>query len=205
MILCGFAGKSALKSLLYQAFFTSNRQGYFRPFSTKVRFVRKSRKPLAFTGTWVRIPPAPPKQTGHPAKGVRFVLVLQDSNPRALGKVPGALCHPRRPTPQRRSNPTRSAINTGFYAFFVKHPNRRFPRMVCQSRSALPDSRLSAESRAFRFAVYRDDLFLHNPHSPAVGSIIAPWVIIKGSCQIDKNNAGESARDCRLSCVFVCW
>ena len=60
LISCGFAGKKALKSLLYQTFFTSNRQGYFRPFSTKVRFVRKSRKPLAFTGTWVRIPPAPP-------------------------------------------------------------------------------------------------------------------------------------------------
>ena len=129
-------------------------------------FLSKS-NPLRWASIWFAC------YTGHPAKGVRFVLVLQDSNPRALGKVPGALCHPRRPTPQRRSNPTRSAINTGFYAFFVKHPNRRFPRMVCQSRSALPDSRLSAENRAFRFAIHRDDLFLHNSFSPAAASCSA--------------------------------
>jgi len=34
-----------------------------------------------------------------------FDLNLRDSNPRALGKAPGALCNPRRPAPQRRSNP----------------------------------------------------------------------------------------------------
>ena len=138
-------------------------------------------------------------------KGCPVCFGIAGFEPEGSWQSAGGICNPRRPTPQRRSNPIRSAINTGFYAFFVKHPNRRFPRMVCQSRSALPDSSLSAESRAFRFAIHRDDLFLHNPHSSAAGSIIAPWVIIKGSCQIDKINTGESARDCRLSCVFVCW
>ena len=34
----------------------------------------------------------------------------RDSNPRALGSMPGACCNPRRPLPQQRSNPTASAI-----------------------------------------------------------------------------------------------
>ena len=55
----------------------------------------------------------------------------------------------------------------------TKYPNRRFPRMVCQSRLALPDSRLSAENRAFCFAIYRNGLFLRNPLSPAAASCSA--------------------------------
>ncbi len=38
-----------------------------------------------------------------------FLADTQDSNPRALGHVPGARFNPRRPAPQRRSNPILSA------------------------------------------------------------------------------------------------
>ena len=38
-----------------------------------------------------------------------FLADTQDSNPRALGNVPGARFNPRRPAPQRRSNPILSA------------------------------------------------------------------------------------------------
>ena len=49
------------------------------------------------------------KKCSHRQVGT-FFADTQDSNPRALGNVPGARFNPRRPAPQRRSNPTLSAI-----------------------------------------------------------------------------------------------
>ena len=62
---------------------------------------------------------------------------LGDSNPRALGKAPGAPCNPRRPAPQSRSNPlsrakTRSAqMGSPGFAFI------NVISFVCQSSTGI--------------------------------------------------------------------
>ncbi len=54
----------------------------------------------------VRVRPPPPAPKSRSAIGAaRFCIVQQGSNPKALGKAPGALCNLRRPAPQRRSPP----------------------------------------------------------------------------------------------------
>ena len=54
----------------------------------------------------VRVRPPPPAPKSRSAIGAaRFCIVQQGSNPKALGKAPGALCNLRRPAPQRSSPP----------------------------------------------------------------------------------------------------
>ena len=60
----------------------------------------------------VRVRPPPPAPKSRSAIGAaRFCIVQQGSNPKALGKAPGALCNLRRPAPQRRSTPATGTIN----------------------------------------------------------------------------------------------
>ena len=45
-----------------------------------------------------------------PSGATSFCILGMDSNPRALGKAPGAPCNPRWPAPQGRSNPVLSIL-----------------------------------------------------------------------------------------------
>ena len=53
--------------LIFQGFANSRIVREFPPFSFKVRIATLTRKPLAFTGTWVRIPPSAPKAAPYGA------------------------------------------------------------------------------------------------------------------------------------------
>ena len=78
--------------------------------------------------------PSSPKRTVPPKVGLFFLhLPRRDSNPRALGKAPGALCNPRRPAPQRRSSPVRvtkkdSSTEGGAVLFAFSHVGTRRAR-----------------------------------------------------------------------------
>ena len=82
---------------------------------------------------------------------------LGDSNPRALGKAPGAPCNPRRPAPQSRSNPLsrakiRSAqMGTPDFDFLGDSNPRalgKAPGAPCNPRRPAPQSRSNPLSRA---------------------------------------------------------
>ena len=81
----------------------------------------------------VRVRPPPPAPKSRSAIGAaRFCIVQQGSNPKALGKAPGALCNLRRPAPQRRSTPA-----TGTTSSQASYRLRRFFMLSIKNHLAL--------------------------------------------------------------------
>ena len=90
--------------------------------------------------------------------GVFLFAFDRESNPRALGKVPGAPCNPRRPAPQRRSIPPISTTSSRtacrsrrLFCFAAKVISHLFRRSSFQKQS-LP-GRSTPCRQLLRFAV----------------------------------------------------
>ena len=114
-------------------------------------------------------PVAPPEQAVHPLGSfsikTRYLFqsepppfgggsdCIWDSDPRALGKPPGEACNPRRPAPQRRSNPALPATSKQHHEVIGRRRRRQIDRWCCFFQLRLYISRHQCHNR-IRFFTY---------------------------------------------------
>ena len=76
-------------------------------------------------------------------EGIFYNVTFRDSNPRALGKALGALCNPRQPAPQRRSNLSISATSEQAlhrllrFFYFIKCQSALVPLLILSKPNPL--------------------------------------------------------------------
>ena len=99
---------------------------------------------------------SPPSRTKKEMTAYRrsfFFLYPGDLNPRALSKPPGEACNPRRPAPQRRSNPALPATSKQHHEVIGRRRRRPIDRWCCFFQLRLYISRHQCHNR-IRFFTY---------------------------------------------------